>query len=85
MMEGALLLPTSLEGGKGEMEEQLAFCCPLQVHVHTLNRVYNCHILVHLIRASLGQEGMSLLNGPEPEWAIPTKSVGNELKCLKMH
>ena len=25
------------------------------------------------------------LNGREPEWTIPTKSVGNELKCLKMH
>jgi len=25
------------------------------------------------------------LKGREPEWAIPTKGVGNELKCLKMH
>jgi len=25
------------------------------------------------------------MNGREPEWAIPTKGVGNELKCLKMH
>ena len=25
------------------------------------------------------------MNGREPEWAIPTKGVGNELKCIKMH
>jgi len=25
------------------------------------------------------------MKGQEPEWAIPTKGVRNELKCLKMH